>query len=279
MKILKKIFGGIEMTWIKVILFSVATAVLTAALLLIPAFADSPLRDMGVMYDWWFIFAIFVVCNCKKPLEAGLKCFVFFLISQPLIYLLQQPFASVNLLRTYYGRWFIQTLLTFPGGILAFQIKRKEIWSALILAVAGAYLGISGIFKTINAIFEGNIPYLVDGLFFTAVAILFGFIFCSGKKRILYLAIILACIIGFGGYCIYDGVLSDTYEYDIQHEGNWYDQAGSFDKVAVSNVDGDTLMIEHGSHGSADLIMVNENGDTIHIIVNVKGGNVTVTED
>ena len=279
MKILKKIFGGIELTWIKVILFSVATAVITAALLLIPAFKDIPIRDMGVHYDWWFIFAIFVISNCKKPLEAGLKCFVFFLISQPLIYLIQQPFASINLIQTYYTKWFILTLLTFPGGILAFYIKRKETWSALILAVAGTYLGISGIGKAVYAVFEGNILYVIDGLFFVAAAVLFGFIFCSGKKLVLYLSIILACIIGFGGYCIYDNALSGTYEYDIQQEGNWHDQSGSFNGVLVSLVDSDTIIIEHGSSGSADLILANENDDTIHIVVNVKGGNVTVTED
>ncbi|MCF0150174.1 MAG: hypothetical protein HUJ80_02045, partial [Firmicutes bacterium] len=93
MNTMKKIFGGIEMTWLRVILFAVFTAVITAALLLLPVFSDSPLRLMGVQYDWWILFAIFLISNCKKPLEAGLKCFVFFLISQPLIYLLQQPFA------------------------------------------------------------------------------------------------------------------------------------------------------------------------------------------
>lgn len=278
MKVIKKLFGGIEMTYIKVILFAVLTAIITAALLLIPVFENSPLRDMGVNYDWWIIFAIFVVINCKKPLEAGLKCFIFFLISQPLIYLFQQPFSQIDLLRNYYGRWFFQTLLTFPGGIIAFYIKRKEIWSALILAVAGAYLGISGISKIVFSIHNCNVPYIIDGVFFTGVAILFGFIFCSGKKQILYLAIILACIIGVGAYCTYDCVLSGTYEYDIQHEGSWSPQLETFNSLSVSWEDDDTLLIEHGSRGNADLTIVNEDGETIHIIIVVSGGKVTVTE-
>ncbi len=278
MKILKKIFGGIEMTWVKVIIFSVATAVVTAALLLLPVFKDSALAQMGVFLDWWFIFAIFIVSNCKKPLEAGLKCFVFFLISQPLIYLIQQPFASVNLIQAYYGKWFIITLLTFPGAMIAFQIKRKEMWSALILAVAGAYLGIVGIGRMTNAIFEGNALYVIDGLFFAVVAVLFGFIFCSGKKRILYLSIILACIIGFGGYTVYDNLSSGTFEYDIQQEGVWNIKNGSYENVIVDFADDDTITIEHGSSGSGEFTVANEKGDTINYIVTVKGGKVTLSE-
>ncbi len=41
--------------------------------------------------------------------------FFFFLISQPLIYLLQVPFSSMGFeLFIYYKYWFIWTLLTIP---------------------------------------------------------------------------------------------------------------------------------------------------------------------
>lgn len=280
MKVLKKIFGGIEMTWIKVIIFSVATAVVTAALLLIPAFKDSPLRNMGVHEHWWIIFAVFVVSNCKKPLEAGLKCFVFFLVSQPLIYLIQQPFASVNLIQEYYLKWFIITLLTFPGGIIAFQIKRKDTWSALILAVAGVFLGVSGIGEVIYAIFDRKPSGVVDGLFFMAVAILFGFIFCSGKKLKVYMAIILTGMIGFGGYTVYSNISSvpTEYEYDIPYEGTWQLQNNTLSEITVDFADKDTLKIEHGKKGSGDIVVVNEKGDAIHYIINVNDNEVTVIE-
>ncbi|MCQ2485421.1 MAG: hypothetical protein MJ168_08840 [Clostridia bacterium] len=207
-----------------------------------------------------------------------MKCFVFFLISQPLIYLIQQPFASDNLLQLYYGKWFIITLLTFPGGILAFFIKRKEIWSALILAVAGVFLGVTGIGRFLNAAFEGNVSFIVDGLFFAAVAVLLGFIFCDGKKRVLYLSIVLASMIGFGGYTICDNASSGTYEYDIEHEGKWSMQVGTYDRVNVAFIDDDTFTIEHGRKGSGDITVCNEEGDVIRYIITVKGGEVTVTE-
>ena len=39
------------------------------------------------------MFAMIIISNCKTPKEAAAKTFVFFLISQPLIYLLQVPFS------------------------------------------------------------------------------------------------------------------------------------------------------------------------------------------
>lgn len=58
---------------------------------------------------------LIIMANCQKPLESACKTFVFFLISQPLIYLLQVPFSSMGWgLFGYYWNWFIWTLLTFP---------------------------------------------------------------------------------------------------------------------------------------------------------------------
>ena len=278
MNTMKKIFGGIEMTWLRVILFAVFTAVITAALLLLPVFSDSPLRLMGVQYDWWILFAILLISNCKKPLEAGLKCFVFFLISQPLIYLLQQPFASIDLLRTYYGRWFIMTLLTFPGGMIAYQILRKEFWSALILAVAGVYLGCVGAGRLLHGVFEGDIAYMIDGLFFATAAVFMGFIFCDGKKRKVYLAIVLVCIALCSGYLVYGQMLSGTFEYEIPREGIWYESRGSFAGIATTVQEGHILVIEHSSNGSGDLTLSNEAGETIRVRIDVKGGKVSVQE-
>ena len=74
------------------------------------------------------------MANCKKPLESALKTFVFFLISQPLIYLLQVPFSWMGWgLFQYYRHWFILTLCTFPAAFLGWYIKKKNWLSLLIL--------------------------------------------------------------------------------------------------------------------------------------------------
>jgi len=75
------------------------------------------------------------MANCKKPLESALKTIVFFLISQPLIYLLQVPFSWQGWgLFQYYGHWFVLTLCTFPAAFIGWYIKKKNWFSLLILS-------------------------------------------------------------------------------------------------------------------------------------------------
>ena len=111
-------------------------------------------------------------------------------------------------------------------------------------------------------------------------AILFGFIFCSGKKLKVYLAIIMAGMIGVGGYTVYSNIVPTVaeYEYDIQQEGNWQLRSCLTDGITVNFADNDTLKIEHGKKGNADIIVVNEKGTLIHYIINVSNNEVTVTE-
>ena len=115
-----KLYGGINLTWFKVILFAVGTAVLTTIFLVVPIFKDTSFMRMGETLEAWIFFAIIIIANSKSPLESALKTFVFFLISQPLIYLLQVPFSWQGWgLFQYYKHWFILTLCTFPAAFLA----------------------------------------------------------------------------------------------------------------------------------------------------------------
>ena len=131
----EKLNGGLKMTWPSVILFAVGTAVLTAVFLLVPVFRDTSFERMGVTFEAWIFFAIIIMANCQKPLESAGKTFVFFLISQPLIYLIQVPFSSMGWsLFGYYKYWFLWTLLTFPMAYVGWYIKKKNWLSLLILS-------------------------------------------------------------------------------------------------------------------------------------------------
>ena len=79
--LLHKLYGGLNMNWTVVILYAVATAVLTTVFLLFPVFKDTSFERMDVHLETWFFFAIIVMANCKKPMESALKTFVFFLVS------------------------------------------------------------------------------------------------------------------------------------------------------------------------------------------------------
>ena len=91
-KITDKVYGGLDMSWRNVILFAVGTAVITTIFLVVPIFKDTSFERMGVTFEAWIFFAVIIMANCKTPLDSALKTFVFFLISQPLIYLFQNLF-------------------------------------------------------------------------------------------------------------------------------------------------------------------------------------------
>ena len=95
-RVTDKVYGGLPMGWPVVILYAVGTALLTTAFLLIPIFENTSFYRVGVTFEAWVFFAVIIMANCKKPLESALKTFVFFLISQPLIYLLQVPFSQMD---------------------------------------------------------------------------------------------------------------------------------------------------------------------------------------
>ena len=64
---------------------------------------------MGVSFESWIFFTVIIMANCyrqedtkdgsffekiRQPLICAAKVFVFFLISQPLIYLFEVPFSE-----------------------------------------------------------------------------------------------------------------------------------------------------------------------------------------
>ena len=96
---------------------------------------------MGVTFEAWIFFAVIIMANCRTPLESALKTFVFFLISQPLIYLIQVPFTVLGWqIFMYYRYWFIWTLLTLPMAYIGWYITKKNWLSLLILAPVLCYL-------------------------------------------------------------------------------------------------------------------------------------------
>lgn len=133
-KITDKLYGGINLTWLGVILYAVGAAVLTTVFLVVPIFKGTSFIRMGETLEAWVFFAVIIIANAKSPLDSALKTFVFFLISQPLIYLLQVPFSWQGWgLFQYYKHWFILTLCTFPAAYIGWYIKKKNWLSLLIL--------------------------------------------------------------------------------------------------------------------------------------------------
>ena len=140
---IKKLFGGIELTWKKLIVFAIIAGLFTAAMVILPATNDTSFEDIAVYLDVWILFGILIIMNSKSPLDSALKCFVFFLISQPLVYLIQVPFSSLGWqIFGYYKYWFIWTLFTLPMGYIGYYMKKDKWWGLLILAPILIILGI-----------------------------------------------------------------------------------------------------------------------------------------
>ena len=140
---IKKLFGGIELTWKKLIVFAIIAGLFTAAMAILPATNDTSFEDITVYLDVWIMFGILIIMNSKSPLDSALNCFVFFLISQPLVYLIQVPFSSLGWqIFGYYKYWFIWTLFTLPMGYIGYYMKKDKWWGLLILAPILIILGI-----------------------------------------------------------------------------------------------------------------------------------------
>ncbi len=176
-KLLHKIFGGLNMTWPKVIIMAVIAGIYTAMMAAwVPA--SCSFHDIAVTAEAWVPLALIIMLNCKGPLESALKTFVFFLISQPLVYLIQVPFNEMGWeLFGYYRYWFYVTLITFPAAFIGWYVKKNNLLAALILSpilVLLVYQGISYVITLrhefpnhlISAIFcFGIIPILIFGIF------------------------------------------------------------------------------------------------------------------
>ncbi len=193
---MKKLFGGINLTWKKLIIFAIIAGAYTALMALLPITKDTSFRDIAIMFEWWILFGIVIIANSKSPLDSALKCFVFFLISQPLVYLIQVPFSSMGWsLFGYYRYWFYWTLATIPMGYIGYYIKKKNWLSVLILSPMLVILVFLG-FGYINRAIESFPHHLLSGIScFLIIIVVVLNLFDYKKYKLVSLGIALVALI------------------------------------------------------------------------------------
>ena len=184
MKKIKKIFGEINLTWSKLVIFAVIAGVYTALMTLIPILKDTSFHDIAVTFEVWILFGIIIIMNSKSAVDSALKCFVFFLISQPLVYLIQVPFNSLGFgIFIYYKYWFICTLITIPMGFIGYYIKNDKWWGILIITPMLLLLG-AGSYYTYLEEMLFNFPYhLLTTLFCLITILLYPLCLFNNKKN------------------------------------------------------------------------------------------------
>lgn len=173
------------MTWGRVLLFAAAVGIYTGVVMLIPFLDETSFQDIGVAYEWWVVFAVIIVVNCKKSWEAMLKCFVFFLVSQPVIYLVQIVFGSLSFADAwgyYLNFWLPMTVLTLPGGFIAYFCKKQNIGGAVVLGLGNTIEAVMAVTYFVMAM--RKFPHhLLSGLVSVAAIVIMSFYIQKSNKR------------------------------------------------------------------------------------------------
>ena len=261
MQKLRKIFFETKMTWWRVIVLSLIAAVVTAAVMIVPFLNNTSISYLGVTTEAWFLIALYIILNCQKPLEAGIKTFVFFLISQPLIYLLQVPFSTMGWeLFGYYRFWFIMTILTFPGAILAWYVKKDNIWSALLMSVATADAAVSFVqsLTTVLTDFPGE---LIRVIFTLAEMLLFIFVLLQNKRGRLVCGIITLAVIVATAFTRPHGAPKANCQYELDDTCTWEitETEGYLGRVEVV---GNDLEVYADRFSAETVTLTNDRGET-----------------
>lgn len=236
-----------------------------SSILLVPA--NNSFHDIAVNLEAWVLFALIIITNCEKPLESSLKTFVFFLISQPLVYLLQVPFSTLGWgIFGYYKYWFMITLLTLPGAFIGWYVKKTHILSGLILSVMLVLLAFQGIsyIKEMTGSFPGH---LLSCMFCFAQIPLYIIVILKNKyARITATVISFAAIIGFAVFNLAPQSFEMTYVFPVDR-----------DKIPVES--SWTVRVEDENISTAELLNEDEGYYYLRMLLKSEKPNTVIFTD
>ena len=185
---MKRLYGQLNMRWPVVILFAAVTGIYTGAVMSLDALKDTSLQDIGISYEWWVIFAVIIVVNCRKGGEAMLKCFVFFLLSQPLVYATEVLLGTLapEMAWYYYGSiWLPVTLLTLPGGFIAYYCGKQNGLGAVILGLGNTIQAVLGVHYFAQAVLDFPHHLLSSAVCFASIFLMSSQIQRTKKYRLI----------------------------------------------------------------------------------------------
>ena len=244
--LLHKVFGGLNVTWWGLIIFAVIAGVYTGVAAMVPFFEDTSFIDITQTFERWILFAIILIVNSRSPLDSALKTFVFFLISQPLVYLVQVPFHELGFqLLQYYKPWFIWTLCTFPMAFVGYYMKKDKWWGLLILLPMMGFLGIH--YVTFFGEATHFFPQHLLSALFCAVTMFLYPLYIFKEKKIRTAGAVLAAVILLAG-SVYGALDSRTHTY----ETNLLSSGG--ETCGIEYDDSYTVSLEDESFGSVEIV-------------------------
>ena len=226
----KGIFGGIKLTWLRIIIAAILIGVYCGVIALIPATLNTSFRDICISFEVWILFGIIIIMNSKSNLDSALKCFVFFLISQPLIYIVQDVVNHSSLLMTYYRFWVLPTIACVPMGFIGYYMKKDKWWGLLILLPMMFFLGFhySGFLKELVFLFPSH---LLSAIFCVVTIIVYPlFIFKNKNIKYIGAGVGLVIILVFTAVAVLKPKV-----YDIQFFGGDNYEVKKTDKVYLKD--------------------------------------------
>ena len=61
MEKVKKVFGDVDLTWKKIIIFAIIAGIYTAIMSMLPIVKDTSFSDITVTFEIWILFGIFII--------------------------------------------------------------------------------------------------------------------------------------------------------------------------------------------------------------------------
>ncbi|MCR5174078.1 MAG: hypothetical protein K6C09_05550 [Oscillospiraceae bacterium] len=288
---MKKLFGQINMTWPKLIIFAVIAGVYTGVMAALPITKDTSFADISITFEWWVLFGIVIIVNSKTPLDSALKCIVFFLISQPLVYLVQVPFNAYGWgIFRYYPGWFVWTLCTFPMGFVGYFMRKNKWWSLLILVPILFFVGYH-YWSFLREALSYFPRHLLSALFCAATLIIYPlFVFAAKRLRTIGLIVSLVIIAAAtvlavtGERSAYNTVLlvnngSQGVEFDGSYEASLEDE--SFGEVYIDfdeNIQDHMVKASFRKTGETKFILRAPDGTERVFRINVHKSSVDIAE-
>lgn len=272
-RVFDRVFGGFNLTWKRLVLFAVLAGVYTAVMALLPAARETSFADISISFEVWILFGIFIIMNSKSMLDSALKCFVFFLISQPLVYLIQVPFSDqgFELFRNY-GYWFLWTLATPVMGAIGYLLKARRWWGILILLPILVFLGVHYNLYLKETIF--NFPYHLLSTMFCLVTLML-YATCLFKERetkiasviVGILILLVATVLALGDPIKYETtVMTSGGDYGMTFDKNYraYLENSGLGEVKIVYDEGAESYALEGifTHaGETELVLTDSDGD------------------
>ena len=284
---MKKIFGEINLSWKRIIIFAIIAGVYTASMAMIPMAKDTSFADITISFEVWIFFGIFIIMNSKSAKDSALKCFIFFLISQPLVYLVQDVIKHSNLFITYYRNWVIWTVATIPMGFIGYYMKKDEWWGLLILAPILVFLGEH--YSTYLSKTMFSFPYhLLTTLFCLITLIIYPIaIFNNKKNKVVGIVISILIILVMTGLALSKPAVYNTTifvngeEHKFDNTYKVYLTDESFGKVYIvfeKNIDDYMVNAEFKKAGKTEVVLEAPNGEKNTYEIDIKDHTYSVNK-